>query len=61
MTNLNIEVRLDALAFLDVLMDRAPELVVAGGFLPPCLLHFCDLLSQARGGVGVGRCLAVAG
>lgn len=27
-------------------MDFVPELVV-GGFLAPCLLHFCDLLSQA--------------
>ena len=33
-------------ASLSIQMDFVPELVV-GGFLAPCLLHFCDLLSQA--------------
>ena len=34
-------------------MDFIPELVV-GGFLAPCLLHFCDLLSQASGNQVLG-------
>ena len=29
-------------------MDFIPELVI-GGFLAPCLLHFCDVLSQESG------------
>ncbi|KAG1657712.1 hypothetical protein FOA52_002516 [Chlamydomonas sp. UWO 241] len=52
MTNLNMNVRLDALNFLGVLMDYVPQLVVAG-FLSTCLEHFCDLLSQAHRGRSV--------
>ena len=77
MTNLCMEVRLDALSFLDVLMDFVPQLVsgidglsslsssstspslsaaggslaaARGGFLAPCLQHFCDLLGQGHRG-----------
>ncbi|GFR40155.1 hypothetical protein Agub_g711, partial [Astrephomene gubernaculifera] len=49
MTHLSLDVRNDALLFLDVMMDHAPRLVV-DGFLPPCLAHFCDLFSAAHRG-----------
>ncbi|GLI64097.1 hypothetical protein VaNZ11_007270 [Volvox africanus] len=47
MTHLSLDVRNDALLFLDVMMDHVPQLVL-DGFLAPCLAHFCDLFSAAH-------------
>ncbi|PNH00248.1 Testis-expressed sequence 10 protein, partial [Tetrabaena socialis] len=49
MTHLSLDVRNDALLFLDVMMDHAPRLIV-DGFLAPCLAHFCDLFSASHRG-----------
>ncbi|EFJ52309.1 hypothetical protein VOLCADRAFT_86599 [Volvox carteri f. nagariensis] len=49
MTHLSLDIRNDALLFLDVMMDHVPQLVVKG-FLPPCLAHFCDIFSAAHRG-----------
>ncbi|KAG2448880.1 hypothetical protein HYH02_006229 [Chlamydomonas schloesseri] len=47
MTHLSLDVRQDALLFLDILMDHVPRLVV-DGYLAPCLAHFCDLFSASH-------------
>ncbi|KAG2501063.1 hypothetical protein HYH03_000882 [Edaphochlamys debaryana] len=49
MTHLSLDVRNDALLFLDCLMDHAPRLVL-DGFLAPCLAHFCDLFAAPHRG-----------
>lgn len=49
MTHCTTAIRMDALGYLEVLMQHAPQLVTAQ-FLAPSLLHFCDLLSQMHRG-----------
>lgn len=49
MTHLTASIRMDALAFLQMLVAAAPRRV-AGQFLAPALLHFCDLLGSMHRG-----------
>jgi pre-rRNA-processing protein IPI1 len=50
MTHLATSIRLDALGFLEALMEHVPQQVVAH-HLVPSLEHYCDLLSQVSGSI----------